>query len=100
MHCVKAGGDRQELHEAIREHSVAAGNRVKGDGAENDLLDRIKADPRFKAVHTEIEKLIDPKLFIGRAEQQVDDFVNIHLKPILEENRDRIHAFKDPKLNV
>ena len=100
MHCVKEGGDRQDLHEAIREHSVAAGNRVKRDGAENDLLDRIKKDAKFKAVHDKIEELIDPKLFIGRAAEQVDDFIKNHVAPALREHQERIHAFKQPKLNV
>ena len=51
MACVKAGGDRQELHEKIRVHSMAAGARVKGEGVPNDLIDRIRADPAFSAVH-------------------------------------------------
>jgi adenylosuccinate lyase len=60
MHCVKAGGDRQLLHEGIRQHSMDAGKRVKEEGAANDLLSRIAADPLFSAVHSRLEQLLDP----------------------------------------
>ena len=83
MSAVKAGGDRQELHERIREHSMAAAKRVKMDGALNDLLDRIKMDEHFKSVHGNLEKLLDPKLFIGRCEEQVVEFLRNSIEPLL-----------------
>eukprot|EP01041_Mallomonas_annulata_P004199 gene4199-8351_t len=86
MQCVKAGGDRQELHESIREHSMAAGRRVKEEGAANDLLDRIAQDKSFAAVHGTLDQLLDPKLFVGRAPQQVDEFMVDCINPILEQH--------------
>jgi len=83
MDCVKAGGDRQEIHEAIREHSMAAGKRVKEEGAANDLLERIAADPVFASVHGKLDKLLDPSLFVGRAPQQTREFVIDCIDPIL-----------------
>nr|CCA15317.1 unnamed protein product [Albugo laibachii Nc14] len=85
MACVQAGGDRQELHEAIREHSMAAGYRVKGEGVSNDLMERIAKDARFLAVHDRLESLVDPKLFIGRCPQQVEEFIQEHITPLLEQ---------------
>jgi len=84
MQCTKAGGDRQELHEAIREHSMEAGKRVKEEGAKNDLLDRILADPLFKSIHNTLDQLIDPILFVGRAPQQTTEFITEHIDPVLE----------------
>ena len=81
---VKAGGDRQELHEAIRVHSMAAGAVVKGEGKPNDLMERIAKDPLFTAVHTKLDQLVDPKLFIGRAREQVVEFLESDVDPILE----------------
>ena len=86
MDCVKAGGDRQELHEAIREHSMAAGRRVKEEGASNDLLLRIAADPLFASVHDKLELLVDPMQFVGRSPQQVDEFIAECIDPILADN--------------
>lgn len=86
MECVKAGGDRQELHEAIRVHSMDAGAVVKGEGKPNDLLDRIANDPLFSAVHDQLESMIDPILFVGRAPEQVDEFLTEEAKPVLERN--------------
>jgi adenylosuccinate lyase len=85
---VKAGGDRQELHEAIRVHSMDAGVVVKGAGKPNDLLERIAKDPMFVAVHDKLDTLIDPKLFVGRAPEQVDEFLTDEIDPILAENKD------------
>ena len=98
MAAVKAGGDRQTLHEAIREHSVAAGERVKREGAENDLLDRLAADPRFAAVKDRLPALVDPVLFIGRAPEQVDEFVRDDVVPWLTAHPPH-HAATD-KVNV
>ena len=81
---VKAGGDRQELHEAIRVHSMDAGKVVKGEGKSNDLLERIAKDPLFKAVHSMLDTLVDPKLFIGRAKEQTDEFLAEEIDPVLQ----------------
>ena len=83
MACVKAGGDRQELHEAIRDHSMAAGAVVKGEGKPNDLLTRIANDAKFAAVHDNLDSLVDPSLFIGRCPEQVDDFMASMVQPVL-----------------
>jgi adenylosuccinate lyase len=80
---VKAGGDRQELHEAIRVHSMAAGAVVKGEGKPNDLMERIAKDPLFAAVHSKLDQLVDPKLFIGRSKEQVEEFLADDVDPIL-----------------
>ncbi len=84
MACVKAGGDRQELHEAIRQHSMEAGRRVKEEGADNDLLERIAADSTFAAVKDRLGDLVDPVDFIGRAPQQVEEFLAQSVQPILD----------------
>lgn len=76
MDAVKRGGDRQELHERIREHSVAAGRQVKEEGKTNDLLERIENDPAFGMTKEEIEKNLDPKNYTGRSASQVTDFLN------------------------
>lgn len=83
MQCVKAGGDRQMLHELLRKHSIEAGIRVKEYGEKNDLLDRIRKDINFSAVHKNLNDLLLPKLFIGCAPQQVEDFINDILNPVL-----------------
>jgi adenylosuccinate lyase len=77
---VVAGGDRQELHERIRRHSQAAGRRVKLEGQVNDLIDRLAADPAFARVN--LETVLDPKQFVGRAPWQVDEFVREYVTPI------------------
>ena len=73
MAAVKAGGNRQKLHEKIRQHSHAAAEQVKQLGRHNDLIDRLKADPAFKKV--DFKKVLDPKTYVGRAPQQVDEFI-------------------------
>ena len=73
MAAVQAGGDRQELHELIRRHSQAAAQQVKGEGRPNDLIERLKADPAFAAI--DIAALLNPSAFVGRAPQQVDEFI-------------------------
>lgn len=84
MEAVKKGGDRQELHELIREHSMAASMRVKSEGLNNDLIERIKADSRFNLTSEEIDNIINPENFIGRAPSQVVEFINEEVNPILE----------------
>lgn len=83
MECVKAGGNRQELHEAIRCHSMDAGKVVKQEGGENDLTERIKADPLFAAVKDGIDSIMDPANFTGRAEAQTEEFIAEQIRPIL-----------------
>merc|ERR1719223_1040767 len=100
MECVKAGGDRQELHEAIRVHSMAAGAVVKGEGKPNDLMERIAKDPLFEAVHNDLERLIDPILFVGRAPEQVDEFIREEIDPVLEENKSYLAVESVDGVNV
>ena len=88
MKAVKNGGDRQELHEKIRQHSVAAGKVIKEEGLDNDLVDRIAADPAFPVTKEEIEEMLVPENFIGRCPAQVDAFLSECIKPVLEKNKD------------
>jgi adenylosuccinate lyase len=83
MRAVRRGGDRQTLHERIRVHSVAAANRVKDDGARNDLIDRIAADDAFGLTRADIEDTLDPARHTGRAAEQVDNFLREHVEPLL-----------------
>lgn len=78
---VRAGGDRQELHERIRRHSQLAAQAVKQEGRSNDLIERLKGDPGFAAV--DLEGVLDPRRFIGRAPEQVDEFLAEHVAPAL-----------------
>jgi len=100
MECVKAGGDRQELHEAIRIHSMDAGAVVKGEGKPNDLLKRIANDSMFSAIHNKLDTLIDPKLFIGRAPEQVDEFILDEITPILDSNKELLAEESVDSVNV
>lgn len=86
MDAVKNGGDRQELHERIREHSMDAGRVVKEQGGENDLIDRIVADPAFNLTHDDVNKILVPENFIGRSVSQVEEFVKDYVDPILTDN--------------
>lgn len=90
MACVKAGGDRQDMHEAVRIHSVAASERVKEQGVESDLMDRIAADPCFSPVHGQLDALLDPAAYVGRAPEQVTEFLAEHIRPLLAANADAI----------
>jgi len=87
MECVKAGGDRQDLHEAIRVMSMEAGRNVKENGGDNNLIELIKANPTFKAVNSKLDDILDAKKFIGRAPEQTVEFINNEIMPILEENK-------------
>ncbi len=84
MECVKAGGDRQVLHEAIRRHSMESARAVKERGERNDLIERIKKDKLFAAVADKIDGILKPENFIGRAAEQVDDFIAEVVEPIFE----------------
>lgn len=87
MECVKAGGNRQELHERIRVLSMQAGKNVKEEGKDNNLIDLIKADSMFAPVHSKLGDILDAKKFIGRAPSQTVEFIENEIMPILEENR-------------
>lgn len=86
MEAVKRGGDRQELHERIRVHSMEAARMVKEEGKENDLLERIANDPSFNLNMEELTKVLNPHNYIGRSIQQVEEYLNEHVKPLLEKN--------------
>ncbi|MGL4534695.1 MAG: adenylosuccinate lyase [Fusobacteriaceae bacterium] len=88
MECVKNGGDRQELHERIRLHSMEAGKNVKVNGEENDLIERIIGDEYFNLDKKKLLSLIEPKNFIGFASQQTVDFIEQEVNPILELNKE------------
>lgn len=90
MDAVKRGGDRQELHEAIRVHAMAAGKVVKEQGGENDLLARIAGDPLFGITLDELKGLMHPANFVGRAPQQTEEFVAGHIQPILGRYADEL----------
>ncbi len=88
MTAVKKGGDRQELHERLRLHSIAAAKVVKEEGLENDLIDRICADETFMLTKEEISAILKPINFVGRSVEQVEEYINEHIKPIRENNAD------------
>ncbi|WP_296834835.1 adenylosuccinate lyase [Marvinbryantia sp.] len=88
MDAVKAGGDRQELHERIRELSMEAGKTVKVEGKDNNLLELIAADPAFNLTMEELQKTMDPAKYVGRAPRQVDVFLEKNVKPVLEANKE------------
>lgn len=90
MEAVNKGGDRQALHERIRVHSMEAGKQVKVHGLENDLLERISKDEAFNLSDKEINKLLDPSLYIGRSVEQVEEFLSEEINPILEKYKDFI----------
>ena len=88
MDAVKAGGDRQELHERIRELSMEAGRNVKVEGKENNLLELIAADPAFNMSLEDLQKTMDPSKYTGRAKEQVEAFLKNVVQPVLDENKD------------
>ena len=88
MDAVKAGGDRQELHERIRELSMEAGKTVKAEGKENNLLELIAADPAFNLSLEDLQKSMDPTKYVGRAKEQTERFVNTVVAPILEAHKE------------
>ncbi|MDL2323870.1 adenylosuccinate lyase [Ruminococcaceae bacterium OttesenSCG-928-A16] len=90
MRAVKKGADRQELHERLREHSIAAARVVKEEGLPNDLLARIAADPAFALSEAELNATLNPADFVGRAPQQVDEFLRDVINPVLAANKDAL----------
>ena len=88
MDAVKAGGDRQELHERIRELSMEAGKTVKVEGKDNNLLELIAADPAFNLSLEDLQRSMDPKKYIGRAKEQTERFVNEVVQPILDSHKE------------
>ena len=88
MSAVKKGGDRQVLHEKLRVHSIAAAKVVKEEGGANDLIERVCADPDFGLERDEIEALLEPSAFTGRAAEQTAEFLRDVVQPILDQNRD------------
>ena len=88
MDAVKAGGDRQELHERIRELSMEAGKNVKVEGKENNLLELIAADPAFNMTLEDLQKTMDPSKYTGRAEVQVNAFLKNVVQPVLDDNKE------------
>lgn len=99
MYCVKKGGDRQTLHEAIRRHSVDAGKNVKLFGAENDLLDRIASDPIFGLTRDEIDKVIGESRFTGIAKEQTEDYIKT-VRAVLAENSEVLKNNINTEINV
>jgi adenylosuccinate lyase len=96
MHAVRAGGDRQALHERIRKHALDAARRTKEDGTAPDLIDRIAGDPAFQLGAAQLGELMDPRRFVGRAPEQVDRFLESWVEPMLAQHRsgarDRVGA--------
>ena len=90
MDAVKKGGDRQELHEKLRVHSQAAGRVVKEEGGQNDLIDRICADPAFQITREECEAILEPKRFTGRSSEQVTEFLRDVVRPVLDVHKQEL----------
>lgn len=100
MEAVKHGGNRQELHEVIRRHSMAAVRRVKEEGAENDLLERLKSDPAFACIREQFDSLVNPRAFVGRAPEQVEEFLTGSIRPLLEKYRNELEKASGESVNV
>ena len=98
MDCVKLGGDRQELHEAIRVHSMEAAKLVKSEGKGNDLLERIANDPLFPMDKEQLAQLMNPKAFVGRSVQQVEEYNADVILPLLEKEREVLGIHADIKV--
>lgn len=98
MEEVKAGGDRQEIHEVIRVHSMEASKKVKEEGKENDLIERILNDDTLKLDKTKLKEVLDPKNFIGFAPIQTEQFISNEVQPILEANKNLIGLEADLKV--
>lgn len=99
MYCVKKGGDRQTLHEAIRQHAVDAGRAVKEQGADNDLLERIAADPVFGITREEIDELLRTDSFTGMAAEQTEDYLR-DVRRLLDDNSSFLGEREKGTINV
>jgi adenylosuccinate lyase len=97
MACVRRGGDRQELHEVIRGHAQDAGAQVK-QGGDNDLLDRLANDPAIGMTRAEIDELLDMKEFVGRAPEQVTEFIANEVDPVLKRHESRVGVRSDVRV--
>jgi len=100
MAAVKKGGDRQALHEVIREHSMASARRIKEEGLDNDLLIRLKLDPAFAIIEKEFDSLLNPATFIGRAPEQVSEFLSEKIRPLLKAHQHELDAAAGESVNV
>ncbi len=98
MEAVKLGGDRQELHEKIRLYSIEAGRRVKEEGLDNNLISLIEKDESFKLDKGKMQELLEARNFIGRAPEQVDEFLEEHVYPLLKVNNDKLNIKVDLKV--
>jgi adenylosuccinate lyase len=98
MAMVQAGGDRQSLHESIRVHSQAAAYRVKAEGADHDLLERLRQDPEYAPIHGTLDSLTDPSRFVGRAPEQVGFFLAQELRPALARWQDALDRTAELKV--
>jgi len=98
MDAVKAGGDRQELHEKIRVLSMEAGKNVKEKGLENNLLELIAADPSFNMSLDDLKNAMEPSKYIGRAKEQTEEFIEEVIQPILDANKDLLGLKADIKV--
>ena len=98
MQCVKNGGDRQELHELIREYSMKAGEQVKVFGQPNNLIDLIKEDERFTVSKDELDDMLMPEKFIGRADKQTEEFIEAEVIPILKKHTDLLGMTSEMKV--
>lgn len=98
MEEVKAGGDRQEIHETIRVHSMEASKKVKMEGMENDLIARIMNDSSLKMDKSKIAEVMDPKNFIGFAPVQTEEFIKNEVQPVLDKYADLIGLEADLKV--
>ena len=100
MAAVKKGGDRQKLHEVIRTHSMEASRRVKEEGKDNNLLDLLRNAPEFAMIRDEFDSLLDPAGFIGRAPEQVTDFLDDAIRPLLKRYASELEKTESEALNV
>ena len=100
MHATSRGGDRQHLHERIRQHSMAAAKRIKEEAAEVDLLERIASDDAFGLTRTDLDALVDPRRFVGRAPEQVSRFLDDHVAPALAKQTAGAVPLSDPDVHV
>jgi adenylosuccinate lyase len=100
MAMVKAGGDRQQTHERIRVLSHQAGKVVKEDGGENDLIERVRADAFFAPILPQLDQLLDPASFVGRAPEQVDAFLRDWVEPALAPHKASLQKATAATLSV